>query len=145
MAQQTVHHHGISVTDLDRAIEFYRDVLGLELLDQYTLSDDALSTAIGSGAITGHFAQLGGETARVELIEYESKEREKTEASDTHDQDVYETGAIHLGLETNDIEGFYADLPDDVETISEPQMTGSGTRICFLRDPDGNAVELLQL
>jgi catechol 2,3-dioxygenase-like lactoylglutathione lyase family enzyme len=146
MAQPTVHHHGISVTDLDRAVEFYRDVLGLELLDQYTLSDDALSTAIGSEQITGHFAQLGGETARVELIEYESEEEENgTSTSDTHGRDVYDTGAKHLGLRTDDIESVYADLPDDVETISEPQTTGSGTRICFLRDPDGNAVELLEL
>ncbi|WP_231186586.1 VOC family protein [Haladaptatus sp. DYF46] len=145
MAQQTVHHHGISVTDLDRAIEFYRDVLGLELLDQYTLSDDALSTAIESGAITGHFAQLGGDTARVELIEYESEDEGNGTGTSDDGRDVYETGAKHLGLETDDIEGIYADLPDDVETVSEPQTTGSGTRICFLRDPDGNAVELLEL
>ncbi|EFW89978.1 Glyoxalase/bleomycin resistance protein/dioxygenase [Haladaptatus paucihalophilus DX253] len=58
---------------------------------------------------------------------------------------MYETGAKHLGLRTDDIEQVYATLPEDVETISEPQTTGSGTRICFLRDPDGNAVELLEL
>ncbi|GKZ14413.1 VOC family protein [Haladaptatus sp. T7] len=160
MAHPSVHHHGISVSDLDRAVEFYSDVLGLELLDRYTLSDDALSTAIGSGPITGRFAQLGGETSRVELIEYErddgdagnSDEGNETSGADRTDdaddgraRDVYETGAKHLGLRTDDIEQVYAALPEDVETISEPQTTGSGTRICFLRDPDGNAVELLEL
>ncbi|WP_423747227.1 VOC family protein (plasmid) [Haladaptatus sp. SPP-AMP-3] len=111
-------------------------------------------------SIIGRFAQLGDETARVELIEYEKADGETGNSDDGDEtsgadragggddgraRDVYETGAKHLGLRTDDIEQAYANLPDDVETVSEPQTTGSGTRICFLRDPDGNAVELLEL
>lgn len=139
MTQLSLHHHGVSVADLDRAVEFYSDLLGFEVIDRYTLSDDALSTAIGSDGATGHFAQLEAETARVELIEYEN------ESDDVRGAEIHDTGAKHLGLRTDDIEAFYANLPDDVETISEPQTTGSGTQILFLRDPDGNPVEVLEL
>jgi len=31
-----------------------------------------------------------------------------------------------------------------VTTLSEPQTTDSGTRICFLQDPEGNLVEALE-
>jgi len=42
------------------------------------------------------------------------------------------------------LDAFYDSLPADVETLSPPQTTESGTRICFLRDPEGNLVELLE-
>ncbi len=150
MSQLGLHHHGVSVTDLDQAIEFYSDVLGLEVTDRYTLSDDALSTAVGGDELTGHFAQLDGGTGRVELIEYESGNDDDNGNDDESGNGVrgaavYDTGAKHLGLETDDLDGVYESLPDDVETISEPQTTGSGTKILFVRDPDGNSVEILEL
>ena len=145
MSHLTLHHHGVSVTDLDRAVEFYDGILGLELIDRYTLSDDALSTAVGGDAMTGHFAQLDAGGERVELIEYETGEEGDDDQNDVRGAAVYDSGAKHLGLETDDLDGFYGSLPDDVETISEPQTTGSGTKILFVRDPDGNPVEILEL
>jgi len=35
-------------------------------------------------------------------------------------------------------------LPDDVETLSGPQTTESGTTIMFVVDPEGNRIELLE-
>lgn len=75
---------------------------------------------------------------RVELIEYEPV------GDDRRGGEVNDPGATHLGLSTDDLDAFYAGLPADVETISEPQTTASGTRICFFRDPDGNLVEVLE-
>jgi len=128
------------VTDLDRAVEFYRSVFGFELLDRYSLSDDALAAAIGVEAASSEFAHLDAGAGRVELVEYEdasgSGRPERETASDV--------GATHLGLHTEDLDAFYDSLPDDVETISEPQTTGSGTRILFVRDPDDNLIELLE-
>jgi catechol 2,3-dioxygenase-like lactoylglutathione lyase family enzyme len=75
---------------------------------------------------------------RVELIEYEPV------GDDRRGGEVNDPGATHLGLSTDDLDAFYAGLPADVETISEPQTTASGARICFFRDPDGNLVEVLE-
>ena len=52
-------------------------------------------------------------------------------------------GAAHLGLSVPDVDAAYEGLSEAVETLSEPRTTESGTRICFLRDPEGNLVELL--
>lgn len=133
----TVHHHGISVADIERSLAFYRDALGFEVIDRYTLDDEGLSAAIGADA-TGRFAQLDGGTARVELVEYDTGEPVPATA-------VYDTGATHLGVEVADVDAAYEALPEGVEAVSGPQTTGSGTRICFLRDPDGTLVELLEL
>ncbi len=133
----TVHHHGISVADLERSLSFYRDALGFEVIDRYTLDDEGLSAAIGVVA-TGRFAHLDGGNARVELVEYDAGDAVPESA-------VYDTGATHLGIEVEDIDTAYEALPESVEAVSAPQTTGSGTRICFLRDPDGTLVELLEL
>lgn len=138
MDDLSLHHHGVSVSDLDRAVEFYTDVFGFDVIDRYDLSDDALATAIGRDAASAEFAQLDGGGARVELVEY-------ADADDAPDREgVSDVGAKHLGLHTDDLDAFYDSLPDGVETLSEPQTTGSGTRILFVRDPDCNLVEVLQ-
>lgn len=139
MTDHTVHHHGISVADLERSLAFYRDALGFELIDRYTLSDEGLSAAVGADAdVTGEFAQLDGGGARVELVEYDAGAAVESGA-------VYDTGATHLGIEVADVDAAVEALPAAVETVSGPETTGSGTRICFLRDPDGTLVELLEL
>jgi len=41
-------------------------------------------------------------------------------------------------------ESFAEALPEDVPTLSEPRTTESGTTIMFLRDPEGNLIEVLE-
>ena len=77
--------------------------------------------------------------ARLELVEYDPKGEPAAGA------ELNQPGATHLGLEVDDLDSVYDSLPEGCETIAEPQTTESGTRICFLRDPDGTLVELLEL
>jgi catechol 2,3-dioxygenase-like lactoylglutathione lyase family enzyme len=132
------HHYGITVADLDRVLPFYRDVLGLELLTRFTVSGAAFADGVGVAGATGSFAHLDAGGARVELVEYDPEGEAVSEGL------VNRPGATHLGLAVDDIDAVYADLPDDVATLSEPRTTESGTRILFVRDPEGTLVELLE-
>lgn len=132
------HHVGITVSDLDRCLPFYRDVLGLDVIDRFSVSGEAFSTGVGLEDATGNFVHLDAEGARVELVSYEPPGEER--ARDRVDQ----PGASHLGLAVEDMAVFYEGLPDDVETVSEPQTTESGSTILFVRDPEGNLVELIE-
>lgn len=138
MTDLEAHHYGVSVTDLDCVVGFYRDALGFDVIEEYTLSGDDLAAAIGADNATGHFVHLDTGGTRIELVEYDMNGNDRT-GGNVHDQ-----GATHIGLEIEDIDEFYEALPESVETISEPRTTESGTRIVFLRDPDGNPVELLE-
>ncbi|UPV75211.1 VOC family protein [Halorussus limi] len=138
MTAPTAHHFGVTVTDLDRAVEFYRDVLGLDVLDRFTVSGEAFSDGVGVSGATGDFAHLDAGSARVELVEYDP------EADESDATSVNQPRAKHLGLAVDDLDSFHADLPAEVETLSEPRTTESGTRILFVRDPEGNLVELLE-
>lgn len=134
----TAHHYGVTVTALDRAVAFYRDVLGLDVLDRFTVSGEAFASGVGVDGATGRFAHLDAGSARVELVEYDP------EGEETDGRPVNQPGAKHLGLAVEDAEAFHEELPDDVETISPPRTTESGATILFVRDPEGNLIELIE-
>lgn len=138
MTELTAHHVGTTVTDLDRAVEFYRDVLGFEVLNRFTVSGESFATGVGVPDATGQFAHLDADGVRVELVEYDPEGESCTA------QSVNQRGAKHLGFSVDDIEAFYEELPDDVETLSEPQTTSSGAQICFIRDPEENLIEVIE-
>jgi catechol 2,3-dioxygenase-like lactoylglutathione lyase family enzyme len=133
----TVHHVGTTVSDLDRAVDFYTDVFDLEVLKRFTASGENFASGVGVPGATGHFAHLDGDGVVVELVEYDP------EGDDAAAENVNDTGAKHLAFGVDDVEGFDESLPDDVETLSEPQTSSTGTTILFVRDPEGNLIEIL--
>lgn len=135
---ERLHHVGITVADLETTLAFYRDVLGLAVLDRFEVSGEAFATAVDVAGATGSFAHLDADGARLELVEYDP-------GGELVDPPALNRpGATHVGIAVDDLESFSDDLPDDVETVSEPQTTESGASICFLRDPEGNRVELIE-
>ncbi|KAB1185072.1 MULTISPECIES: VOC family protein [Haloferax] len=139
MTPPTAHHVGITVSDLESTVAFYRDVLGLSVIDRFEVAGEAFSTAVDVEGSTGRFAHLDGGDVRIELVEYDP------EGDHRHDATLDQPGATHLGLSVDDVDDIFDDLPAHVETLSDPQTTESGTRIAFLRDPEGNLVELLDV
>ncbi len=135
----TAHHYAVTVSDLDRAVAFYRDVLNLDVLTRFSVGGDAFATGVDIDGASAEFAHMDAGDARVELVEY------TPEGDAAGANQLNQPGATHLGLSVEDLDSVYESLPDDVETFAKPQTTESGTRILFLRDPDGTPVELLEL
>ncbi|WP_435066585.1 VOC family protein [Haloplanus sp. C73] len=138
MTRLAPHHFGVTVADLDRAVDFYRDTFDFDDPERFTVSGDAFSDAVDVDGATGRFAHFVLDGARIELVEYDPA------GDDVPESTVNQPGATHLGLAVDDLDAFYADLDPSVTTLSEPRTTESGTRICFVRDPDGNLVEVLE-
>ncbi len=135
----TAHHVAVTVSNLDRAVDFYRETLGLDVLSEFSVGGDAFATGVGIEGASAEFVHMDAGNIRIELVEYDPKGESAAET------DLNQPGGTHLGLEVDDLDAVYDSLPSGVETIAEPQTTESGTRICFLRDPDGTLVELLEL
>ncbi|MFW5965102.1 MAG: VOC family protein [Natronomonas sp.] len=137
MTDLTAHHVGLTVSNLDRAVAFYRDTLGFEVLSRFEVGGEAFATAVDVDGASGTFVHLDADGVRIELVEYDP-EGEPTTAA------LNRPGACHVGFAVEDVDAFVAGLSDDVEIVSEPRTTESGTRLVFLRDPDGNRIELLE-
>jgi len=139
MADLQTHHVGTTVRDLDRAVDFYRDILGLSVAAEFEVAGDAFETGVDIAGASARFAHLDGGSARIELVEYEPS------ADGLPTPQLNDAGATHLGLEVDDLDAFYTGLPSSVDTLSPPQTTETGTRILFVRDPEENLIEILEL
>jgi catechol 2,3-dioxygenase-like lactoylglutathione lyase family enzyme len=138
MQPPDAHHVGLTVADIEAAEAFYNEVLDFPVLDRFLVDGEAFATGVGVDGAAGQFVHLDAGTVRLELVTYAPEGEAQT-------SDINQPGAAHVGFEVADLDAVYDDLPDDVATLSAPQTTASGTRILFLRDPEGNLVELLEV
>ncbi len=139
MSSVSSHHVGVTVRDLDRAIDFYTEVFACSVVATFEVSGKAFETGVDIDGASARFAHLDAGAIRLELVEYDPV------GTDSRLPQLNDQGAIHLGLEVDDLDSFYENLPSSVETVSPPQTTETGTKILFVRDPEGNLIELLEL
>ena len=137
MADLTAHHVGITVSDLDAATEFYQSVFDCEVIAEFSVDGDAFATGVDIEHASAAFVHLDLGSVRLELVAYDPAGDDRSPA------DLNDAGATHLGVDVDDVDEFYESLPATVETLSPPQTTATGTKICFLRDPDGTLIEVL--
>lgn len=131
------HHIGITVDDIDDMTSFYTETFDFDVIDRFSLDSAAFERAVDVPNARARFVHLDAADLVVELIEYSPPGL--THVSDGLDH----PGTTHVGLKVDDVDEVYANLPADVETISEPQTSSSGTRFLFFRDPEGNLIEVL--
>lgn len=119
-------HLALVTTDAERAARFYIDLLGFH-------ESGRLPNTPHSGTIV--FVSLGG--TQVEL--FGTGDPSAAPAAEKA------VGYKHLALLVEDIDGEYERLKAaGVEFSMVPTTVESGLRIAFFRDPDGNALELMQ-
>ncbi len=140
-----VHHTCISVSDLERSIAFYGDVLGLELLtvEHSERSGDDRSETLSVPRAQVELAIFRSGNMHVELIQYVTP---KGRPYDRRNNDV---GTMHIAFQVDDIEAAYQSLLErGVEFTGPPATIPAGPlegwKWTYLRDPDGIPLELIQ-
>ena len=107
----------ITTGAFDASLAFYRDVIGLEVVEEWT---DA-----GHGAVLS-----AGGPARVELIDLPERPRVDTES-------------MFIGLQVGEIDGLYERASAaGHEIIREPADRPWGGRGFVVRDPNGVAINI---
>jgi lactoylglutathione lyase/glyoxylase I family protein len=137
------HHLGISVPDLDAAVEFYTKAFGVAVV--FTEEWDGVpaverATGLTGSAARGVFFQWGPHF--FELHEYS--------APDPQDPDSprrpCDRGINHFCVEVTDILEEVERLGELGMTFpSEPQHVGGGSYVVYGRDPFGNIIEIQQV
>jgi lactoylglutathione lyase len=118
-------HTCYRILDIDRSVAFY-EKLGFEELRRAPIRDEATNVFMG----------LPGDGARLELTY-------------NHDQtEPYEigTGYGHIAITVDDIDATLERLADLGIEPEKPPYTvrEGGSRLCFVRDPDGYRIEILE-
>jgi catechol 2,3-dioxygenase-like lactoylglutathione lyase family enzyme len=142
-----IHHTGYTVSDLERSIEFYRDLLGMEVLATQEKKGGYLAAIVGypdTHVLMAHLRMPGSEHV-VELFQYLAPAGAVPERIEPRD-----VGTAHLCFLMDDLGATYERLRQaGVDSfVSEPVEIDTGINTggygLYLRDPDGIVVELFQ-
>jgi len=138
-----IHHTSFTVSDMDRSIAFYRDILGMKLTWDSKAAGVEFKGPVAD-AVTGcpgteqriAFLSLG--ESRLELVEYTPTGKPQI------DNKPSDTGSAHICFKTDDIEEVYRKLAaNNVRLHCTPHDNGPAIVIYF-RDPDGCVLEATQ-
>ena len=117
-------HTCYRIGDIDRSVTFY-EALGFEEIRRMPIRDEAINVFMG----------LPGDGARLELTY-------------NHGVDSYElgTGYNHIAIRAEDLETTLGRLAEQGIEPEKPPYTvrEGGSRICFVRDPDGYRIEIIE-
>ena len=137
-----LNHVGISVSDLDRSVEFYRRVLGMELVIETGFEGQSYAQILALTGPNGRVAALKASTFELELFEFASPQPRAMPV----DRPVCDHGISHFCVEVSDIESEYERLLSlGVVFHCPPASFPGGDKATYARDPDGNVFELLEL
>jgi lactoylglutathione lyase len=119
-------HTCYRITDIDRSVAFYR-ALGFEETGRIPIGDEAVNVFMNMPG--------DGDMPRLELTY-------------NHGVDSYDlgTGYGHIAVSVADLDRRLAELSEQGIEPEKPPYTvrEGGSRLCFVRDPDGYRIELLE-
>ncbi len=137
-----IHHAAISTPDLDRALSFYRDTIGLEVLSEGDWEDWEIADKItGLEGTKTRWVMLTSGNTHLELFQYDFPPG----AAQDPNRPVNDHGITHICIEVTDIYEMYDRLVEaGMRFHCPPQNQGDIGIATYGRDPDGNVVEILE-
>ena len=139
-------HTGITISNLETSLAFWRDVLGFELSHTAHQKGELAQEITGFKGAELKLAVLktpGGH--KIELLEYLAPADRKH--ANLRPCDV---GSVHVALLVEDLNAVLERIgASDWKATGKPQTLQSGPnvgkRVVYVRDPDGTTIELMQI
>jgi catechol 2,3-dioxygenase-like lactoylglutathione lyase family enzyme len=140
---QSFDHTSFTVADIERAVVFWRDVMGFAVADLSLREGDWLGAVVGVSGARCRIAHLHGHGAHLEFIQY------LTPAGDDVTGPPNRPGTAHLAFLVEDIEALAARMLEAgaskqgriARCTSGP---ATGCLAVYLKDPNGIIVELVE-
>ncbi len=135
-----IHHVAIGVPDFQKGLEFYRDVLGFEVLSEGQINDnEPADRAVGLSNIRAEVAMLKAPNAYIELWQYSHPTPEDQR------QRPCDYGYPHFALQVTGMQEEYDRLrAAGMEFVGEPVDLGTSSAI-YGMDPFGNIIEIYEI
>ncbi|MEI0606015.1 VOC family protein [Brachyspira pulli] len=144
-----IMHVGITVTNIENSIKFYRDILGLTLKGQAIMEGKETDALFAMNNCKVKIAYLNGSdnimSPPIELLEFVNNKTIKDKPQ------LNKISISEICFRVDNIEKVYKHLIDNnVEYLSEPQefdFTAYGfskSKALYFKDPDGIILELME-
>lgn len=137
-----IHHTAISTGDFERALAFYRDLLGFEMVSElnWPAGVELADTITGLEGSSARSVMLRASNSSIELFEFASPAPKPGDPK----RPVCDHGITHIALEVDDIDAEYERLKAAGMSFHCPPQDLGVSRVTYGRDPDGNVLELWQ-
>jgi catechol 2,3-dioxygenase-like lactoylglutathione lyase family enzyme len=139
-------HTGITVSNLERSLAFWRDVLGFEFSHTAHQKGEFAEEITGVEGAEIKLAVLKTPSGhKIELLEYLAPADRKRAALRPCD-----VGSIHVALLVNELDTVLDKIASSGwKAAGDPQILtkgpNAGRRVVYVRDPDGTTIELMQI
>jgi glyoxylase I family protein len=141
MAIKRVNHTGISVSDMERSLAFYRDLLGLEVIfDSDVAANERLSQVVGMEDARGRVVWLRVGDTMIELWQWDHPHgRELPE-----DYRPADRGVTHYALEVDDVDALCERVvAAGYHANTSPKDLGLH-KTTYIKGPDSEIIEILE-
>ena len=137
-----IHHTAISTGDFERALAFYRDLLGFEMVSElnWPAGVELADTITGLEGSAARSVMLRAGNCSIELFEFSSPVPKPGDPK----RPVCDHGITHFAFEVDDIDAEYDRLKAAGMSFYCPLQDLGASRVTYGRDPDGNVLELWQ-
>ena len=139
---KAIRHFGIVISNLDKSLHFYRDLLGLKIkrealeegdfIDNISNLKDTKVKTIKMAADDGYL---------IELLYYKSHPRKPD-----RNKKICNIGASHPAFTVENLDYEYKRLKEEgIEFTTPPQISSDGkAKVTFCYDPDNVLIELVE-
>ena len=135
-------HTGIIVKDMKKSLHFYRDILGLKVIQDFSDSSEYINKITGIKNADVHMIKLKAEDETVlEILEYRNHPTKLME------HPIYNVGACHIALQVRNANDSYNKLiENNVRIISKPVLSSEKiAKVFFCFDPNDVRIELVEM
>ena len=139
-----VRHIGITVTNMERSLNFYRDLLGLTIERNMNESGKYIDNMLSMKDVQVNTVKMSANDkgpTLIELLEFKSHPQQPNHI------DISEIGASHAAFTVDDLDKTYEEFTAaGVKFNAPPQYSPDGfAKVTFCHDPDGTQIELVQV
>lgn len=141
MAVKRVNHTGISVSDMERSLGFYRDIFEMEVIfDSDVPANEPLSKVVGMKAATGRVVWLRAGDTMIELWQWDQPSGRPL----PEDYVPADKGVTHFAVEVDDVDALYQKVvAAGFHANVEPQDLGLH-KTTYIKGPDSEIIEILE-
>lgn len=141
MGVKRVNHSGISVSDIEKSLEFYCGVLGLELVMDFDVDRHAgLDEVVGMTNAVGRVVMLAAGDSLVELWCYSHPLGRAL----PNDYSPSDKGVTHIALEVDDVDEMHKRVVTAGFRAKSTPLDLGIHKTCYVHGPDDEIIELLE-
>ena len=139
-------HVAVTVSDMERSLTFYCDLLGLKEVERHHLEGEIISKMAGKPDVIMEVVRLEAPETPGVLLDLQQYVAPEGKVSDAQLGDIAHS---HFCFGVPDVWAAYKDLSEKgVEFVSEPvsfDLEWGIVYVVFFKDPDGFILELMQV